>query len=60
MFVITDEWLKTWRTPAGGYTRRQLQTIGIPWPPPKGWKRTLKEKIISDDAVEKFQKGARL
>lgn len=29
------------RTPAGGWTREQLAEWGVPWPPPKGWKRAL-------------------
>lgn len=29
------------RTPAGGWTREQLAAWGVPWPPPKGWKRAL-------------------
>jgi hypothetical protein len=29
------------RTPAGGWTREQLAAWGVPWPPPKGWRRRL-------------------
>lgn len=29
------------RTPAGGWTKAQLAEWGVPWPPPKGWKRAL-------------------
>ncbi|WP_406089485.1 sigma factor-like helix-turn-helix DNA-binding protein [Streptomyces sp. NBC_01013] len=29
------------RTPAGGWTREQLAVWGVPWPPPKGWKKHL-------------------
>ena len=34
---------KSWRpkTPKGGYTRAQLAEWGIPWPPPKDWKKKL-------------------
>lgn len=31
------------RTPAGGWTKDQLAQWGVPWPPPKGWKRKLAE-----------------
>lgn len=27
------------RTPAGGWTRAFLASIGVPWPPPRGWRR---------------------
>ncbi|MFC4560581.1 hypothetical protein ACFO4E_01795 [Nocardiopsis mangrovi] len=29
------------RTPAGGWTREQLAEWGVPWPPPKGWRKRL-------------------
>jgi hypothetical protein len=29
------------RSPAGGWTKKQLAIWGVPWPPPKGWKRKL-------------------
>ena len=38
------------RTPAGGWTRDQLAQWGVPWPPPKGWKRAL----LGDGEVSPF------
>lgn len=32
------------RTRAGGWTRKQLAKWGVPWPPPKGWKKALLER----------------
>lgn len=29
------------RTEKGGWTRETLERWGVPWPPPKGWKRDL-------------------
>jgi len=37
----TSEIIEALRTPAGGFTRRALQSIGVPWPPPKGWRQNL-------------------
>jgi hypothetical protein len=38
------------RTPAGGWTRAQLADWGVPWPPPKGWKKRLEgEREPGDD-----------
>lgn len=31
------------RTKRGGWTRATLAKWGIPWPPPKGWRRALRE-----------------
>jgi hypothetical protein len=39
------------KTPAGGWTREQLAQWGVPWPPPKGWKkRLLREASIVGQA----------
>ncbi|MHA7168060.1 hypothetical protein ACX801_07840 [Arthrobacter bambusae] len=38
---MTPEELEQGRTPKGGFTRKQLEAWGVPWPPPKGWKRVL-------------------
>jgi ribonuclease HI len=32
------------KSPAGGWTRKQLAGWGVPWPPPKGWRRALESK----------------
>lgn len=33
------------RTPKGGWTKRVLSSLGIGWPPPKGWKKRLEKEI---------------
>ena len=32
------------KTPAGGWTRETLAQWGVPWPPPKGWRRAVIEQ----------------
>jgi hypothetical protein len=32
------------RTLRGGWSRAQLAEWGVPWPPPKGWKKRLEQK----------------
>jgi len=39
--MITAEEIERARTPRGGWTKEQLDRWGVPWPPPKGWKRRL-------------------
>lgn len=31
-------------TPRGGWTKEQLAKWGIPWPPPRGWKKKLEDE----------------
>jgi len=38
---MTEEEIMAKATPAGGWTRKQLAEWGVPWPPPKGWKKAL-------------------
>ena len=33
--------IKNLQTPKGGFTKAGLASIGVPWPPPKGWKQRL-------------------
>lgn len=32
------------KSPAGGWSRAQLAEWGVPWPPPKGWRRNLENR----------------
>ena len=43
----TSEIIEALRTPAGGFTKKGLESIGVPWPPPKGWIHNL----ISENAL---------
>ena len=37
----TEEEIDAKRTPAGGWTKAQLAEWGVPWPPPRGWRKQL-------------------
>lgn len=32
------------KSPRGGWTRDNLKILGVPWPPPHGWKRELEKQ----------------
>lgn len=38
---MTEDEIEAGKTPAGGFTRKQLAAWGVPWPPPKGWRKKL-------------------
>lgn len=38
---IREEEIEKAKTEKGGWTRDQLAEWGVPWPPPKGWKKAL-------------------
>jgi hypothetical protein len=39
--IVTNEEVEAAKTPNGGWTREQLSKWGVPWPPPKGWRKKL-------------------
>jgi hypothetical protein len=41
--AVSPEEIHAAMTPRGGWTRAQLATWGVPWPPPSGWKKQLEQ-----------------
>lgn len=39
--VYLESEIEAGKSPKGGFTRKQLAKWGVPWPPPKGWRRYL-------------------
>jgi hypothetical protein len=37
----TREEIEASKTPAGAWKRETLAEWGVPWPPPKGWKKAI-------------------
>lgn len=51
---VTEKFLSAGASAASGYTRRQIELLGLDWPPPRGWKNTIIGAVISEDAAAKF------
>ena len=45
---MTKDEIMARRTNNGGWTRETLAEWGVPWPPPKGWKRALIDATETD------------
>ena len=54
---MTKQWLYKHRTKNGGWTKKQLEVIGVCWPPIKGWKKRAIGREITSEQVEAFEKG---
>lgn len=39
--IITKEWIKAHTTPAGSWNRKQIEALGLTYPPRKGWMKRL-------------------
>lgn len=51
--LVDKEFVDSYRTPNGGYTKRFMNRFGYKWPPKRGWKANLIEKklYICEDFV---------
>lgn len=52
--LVTNEFLEKGRSDSGGYNRKQLELLGVAWPPLKGWKKAIIGTNIGDDVAEMF------
>jgi hypothetical protein len=47
---LTPEEVEAGRSPAGGFTKKQLAAWNVPWPPPAGWLQALLRSEDGSDA----------
>lgn len=45
--------------PTGGFTKEDLEHLGVPWPPPPGWKKQVMSRLQLDAEYEHRKKLAR-
>jgi HNH endonuclease len=49
--IPSPEEVEQYKTPNGGWTRSDLASWGVPWPPPHGWKEQLEKAYHSGQTV---------
>lgn len=54
MVRVTKEWLESGMKGGVGIKSKQCKILGIPYPPPKGWKKIVIGKYISETDAENF------
>jgi len=52
--TITKALLDAGRSNRKGWNRSQLAILGVPWPPPSGWKNRVSGKTISATDAKRF------
>ena len=52
--IVTRELIKSGQTKAGGWTKSQLEIIGVSWPPQKGWADRVCGTHISKEDADMF------
>jgi hypothetical protein len=55
--VVTQKWLLWHATENGGWTRRQLDALGVSWPPAKGWLSKAIGQPLSEPHRAAFEAG---
>lgn len=55
--TITRQWIMGGRSRGGGWTRIQLDAIGVPWPPQRGWIDRVCGRHLSADRQRTFETG---
>lgn len=53
--MVTHELLEAGKSPNGGWPKKQLALLGVPWPLKRGWKRRVIGKFISVHDADKFR-----
>lgn len=58
MFTITKHWLKVHSSghSRGGWTKDQLASIGVSWPPPSGWIDALIGSMVEEGQRADFER----
>lgn len=54
--VITNDWIAEHATGKAGWTRQQLDCLGVAWPPVKGWRSRLIGTQIPDAKAREFER----
>jgi hypothetical protein len=56
--LVSLEEIEAAKTSNGGWTKEQLEQWGVPWPPPKGWKKQLTKGARSMADYDNTNSGA--
>lgn len=56
---LTKKQILECRSPAGGWTKKQLAILGIEWPPEKGWMWRAVAKDITAEEYQTFKRSCR-
>ena len=56
--ILTSQMIKDAQMPNGGYSRSQLDAIGVEWPPAKGWVEWAIGKRITKKQFDEFNRFA--
>ncbi len=53
-FLVTEDWIVSNKTSKGGWNKKQINALGLDWPPRAGWMKLLDGTMISEEKKEIF------
>ena len=54
MTTLTEELIEQARSKNGGWSKQQLEIIGVDWPPTKGWKKNITGEKFKESKINAF------
>jgi hypothetical protein len=54
LVTVTAELIEAGRSERGGWSKAQLALLGVPWPPPAGWKEVVVGRAIPRPDAKRF------
>jgi hypothetical protein len=54
--IVTKDWIAIHKSKSGGYSKKQLNAIGVQWPPIKGWILEVVGKEITEEQRQTFER----
>jgi len=52
--ILTEEMIRAAASSKGGWTKRQLEILGVSWPPKRGWLRSVIGRDIETEVYQQF------
>ncbi len=53
--IVTKAYIEKNKTVKGSWTRKQIEALGIEWPPRKGWKKRIIGHVLTDQKAAVFE-----
>lgn len=54
---ITYDYLDKHKTAKGAWTKKQIESLGVNWPPRSGWKQEIVGEFLTQEQARSFEAG---
>lgn len=52
--TLQEQHIEQAKSNNGGWSKKQLEILGVTWPPSRGWKKSIIQKKIKEDKLKRF------